>query len=41
MITSLDHLPKPEEAGALAAMMQGGGFLIAALGPVLQLSCTI
>ncbi len=34
MITSLDHLPKPEEAGALAAMMQGGGFLIAALGPV-------
>ncbi len=33
MITSLDHLPKPEEAGALAAMMQGGGFLIAALGP--------
>jgi CP family cyanate transporter-like MFS transporter len=34
MITSLDHLPKPHEAGALAAMMQGGGFLIAALGPV-------
>ena len=34
IITSLDHLPKPEEAGALAAMMQGGGFLIAALGPV-------
>ena len=34
MITSLDHLPRPEEAGALAAMMQGGGFLIAALGPV-------
>ncbi|MBC2886272.1 cyanate transporter [Ochrobactrum sp. CM-21-5] len=34
MITSLDHLPKPEEAGALAAMMQGGGFLIAALGPL-------
>jgi CP family cyanate transporter-like MFS transporter len=34
MITSLDHLPKPDEAGALAAMMQGGGFLIAALGPV-------
>lgn len=34
MITSLDHLPKPEEAGALAAMMQGGGFLIAALGPI-------
>ncbi|OYR14945.1 cyanate transporter [Brucella thiophenivorans] len=34
MITSLDHLQKPEEAGALAAMMQGGGFLIAALGPI-------
>lgn len=34
MITSLDHLTKPKEAGALAAMMQGGGFLIAALGPV-------
>ncbi|WP_139977069.1 MULTISPECIES: cyanate transporter [Brucella/Ochrobactrum group] len=34
IITSLDHLPIPEEAGALAAMMQGGGFLIAALGPV-------
>jgi len=34
MITSLDHLQRPEEAGALAAMMQGGGFLIAALGPV-------
>ena len=34
MITSLDHLPRPEEAGALTAMMQGGGFLIAALGPV-------
>ncbi|MFQ0815884.1 MFS transporter [Brucella anthropi] len=34
MITSLDHLPRPEEAGALAAMMQGGGFLIAALGPL-------
>lgn len=34
MITALDHLPKPAEAGALAAMMQGGGFLIAALGPV-------
>lgn len=34
MITSLDHLPRPEEAGALAAMMQGGGFLIAALGPI-------
>lgn len=34
MITSLDHLPTPEEAGALTAIMQGGGFLIAALGPV-------
>ncbi|GAA2835359.1 CP family cyanate transporter-like MFS transporter [Aminobacter aminovorans] len=33
MITALDHLPQPDQAGALAAAMQGGGFLIAALGP--------
>lgn len=30
MIVALDHLPDPEKAGALAALMQGGGFLIAA-----------
>ena len=28
-----DHLPRPEEAGVLVALMQGGGFLIASLGP--------
>ncbi|MCR6497713.1 cyanate transporter [Shinella sp. CPCC 101442] len=33
LVTALDHLPRPEQAGALAALMQGGGFLIAALGP--------
>ncbi|MEW9613981.1 hypothetical protein AB3G45_09145 [Shinella sp. S4-D37] len=32
IVTALDHLPRPEQAGALAALMQGGGFLIAALG---------
>lgn len=33
IVTALDHLPRPEQAGALAALMQGGGFLLAALGP--------
>lgn len=33
IVTALDHLPRPEQAGALAALMQGGGFLIAAFGP--------
>lgn len=33
MVTALDHLPRAEEAGALAALMQGGGFLLAALPP--------
>jgi len=33
IVTALDHLPRPEQAGALAALMQGGGFLIAAIGP--------
>ncbi|TPJ38368.1 CynX/NimT family MFS transporter [Mesorhizobium sp. B2-3-13] len=33
IVIALDHLPRPEQAGALAALMQGGGFLIAALGP--------
>lgn len=33
IVTALDHLPTPREAGAVAALMQGGGFLIAALGP--------
>lgn len=34
LVTALDHLPRAEQAGALAALMQGGGFLIAALGPL-------
>jgi CP family cyanate transporter-like MFS transporter len=34
LVTALDHLPRPEQAGALAALMQGGGFLIAALAPL-------
>ncbi|MDH4992345.1 cyanate transporter [Aquamicrobium lusatiense] len=33
MIVALDHLPDPTEAGALSALMQGGGFLLAALPP--------
>jgi CP family cyanate transporter-like MFS transporter len=33
MIVALDHLPDPAQAGALSALMQGGGFLIAALPP--------
>ena len=30
LIVALDHLPDPAQAGALSALMQGGGFLIAA-----------
>ncbi|MCB1441689.1 MAG: cyanate transporter [Methyloceanibacter sp.] len=33
MIVALDHLPDPADAGALSAVMQGGGFLITALPP--------
>ncbi|CDX37890.1 Major facilitator superfamily MFS_1 [Mesorhizobium plurifarium] len=33
MIVALEHLPDPAEAGALSAMMQGGGFLVAAIPP--------
>lgn len=33
MIVALDHLPDPAEAGALSALMQSGGFLLAALPP--------
>lgn len=33
MIVALDHLSDPTEAGALSALMQGGGFLLAALPP--------
>ena len=35
MVTALDHIPNPETAGSLAALMQGGGFLIAAIAPLL------
>ncbi|WP_274626253.1 cyanate transporter [Arvimicrobium flavum] len=34
MVTALDHLARPEQAGALAALMQGGGFVIAATAPL-------
>ncbi|HVX37771.1 MAG TPA: cyanate transporter [Hyphomicrobium sp.] len=33
MIVALDHLSDPAEAGALSALMQGGGFLLAAIPP--------
>lgn len=33
MIVALDHLSDPAKAGALSALMQGGGFLLAALPP--------
>ena len=33
MAVALDHLPDPAHAGALSALMQGGGFLIAAVSP--------
>lgn len=33
LIVALDHLPDPAQAGALSALMQGGGFLIAATTP--------
>ena len=33
MIVVLEHLPDPQEAGTLGALMQGGGFLLAALPP--------
>lgn len=33
MVTALDHAPDPLQAGALSALMQGGGFLLAALPP--------
>ena len=34
LVTALDHLPRAEQAGTLAALMQGGGFLMAALAPL-------
>lgn len=33
MVVALDHLDHPVHAGALSALMQGGGFLIAAISP--------
>lgn len=33
MLVALDHLPDPARAGALAALMQGGGFPLAAIAP--------
>lgn len=33
LVVALDHLPRPADAGALAALMQGGGFLIAGAAP--------
>jgi CP family cyanate transporter-like MFS transporter len=33
MVVALDHLRDPAQAGALSALMQGGGFLIAAIPP--------
>ncbi|MER1968969.1 cyanate transporter [Castellaniella sp. GW247-6E4] len=31
MIVALEHLPDPAQAGALSALMQGGGFILAAV----------
>lgn len=33
MVMALDHLPDPRRAGALCALMQGVGFMVAATGP--------
>ena len=34
MLVALDHLPSPTQAGALNSLMQGGGFILAALAPL-------
>ena len=36
MLVALDHLPNPMQAGALNALMQGGGFILAALAPLVM-----
>ena len=36
MVLALDHLPHPTQAGALNALMQGGGFLLAAMAPLVM-----
>nr|WP_116370513.1 cyanate transporter [Cupriavidus taiwanensis] len=33
LVVALDHLPDADSAGALSAVMQGGGFLLASLAP--------
>ena len=33
MVVALDHLDNPADAGALSAVMQGGGFLLAGTSP--------
>lgn len=33
MVVVLDHLPDPTHAGQLSALMQGGGFILAAMAP--------
>ncbi|NOV27118.1 MFS transporter [Cupriavidus necator] len=33
LVVALDHLPDPDSAGTLSAVMQGGGFLLASLAP--------
>lgn len=35
LILALDHLPDPARAGPLAALMQGGGFVLAAIPPLI------
>lgn len=35
MVVALDHLENPADAGALSALMQGGGFLLAGLSPLI------
>ncbi|TFF55403.1 MULTISPECIES: cyanate transporter [Comamonas] len=36
MLVALDHLPSPTQAGALNSLMQGGGFILAALAPLVM-----
>lgn len=38
IITSLDHIAHPASAGVLTALMQAGGFIIAAFGPLIAAS---
>jgi CP family cyanate transporter-like MFS transporter len=33
LVVALDHLSQPRQAGALSALMQGGGFVLAGLAP--------